>query len=1014
MLTKQLVRKWILRKAKKLSLLSLVLLAGALVYGSFSLSRLSTQYSMRQFLPKSHPLMEADDAVKAMFGLGELEPYFALLELKEGESWLGEARAERLMKVSERIAKEAGVKRVLHFANVEGASGSGRQLNIGRLFTLTAPEKREERYLKDPLLAPNLISPDSRRMLFLVSTEELSTQRSAELISMTRHELEREFPESRVFMGGIPAVQNEMTSILSRELKNFLLLSLLASFAMLLLFFRTWQSVLVPLVIMAAANVAALVGMALSGVAFTVLSTTLPVLVSITVISMATHTMLRFASDYDLERRVHGNPNKLLVLYRSFKGLLLPNFLTAITTAVGFFAIAFTKIPLIREYGLSVGVAVFVAWMSIMCMLPPLLVLFPVPIARRWTGDRARWALWISSYKRELFIGILSVCAFFLWAGKDLNWSARLFDDLPEGQEARRTTELVDAKLGGMIPFDIVITAKEDNAWNDPSLIRALDALAGHFRGQPSIVGSVSSLADFQRAASRMQGKEFPETRAAAAEINFLYGFAEENPVANYLTPEGRSVRMNLRLHDIPADRMERFVGAAASMAERSFPGFEVRTAGMATTVHALNNDLCHELIFGFWQALALIAVLLLLVFRSWRWTLIAVIPNLVTPAVLLGVLALLKTPIKPGIALIFSIALGIAFDNTVYLLGRLRLIGKGREMPVAKAWWQEGNLCLFSSLAIGIGFCVFLVSYFSLNRSFGAYMLVSLFGGLVGDLVLLPVLLMLFPKFPQKKKKENVMKPSTTVAAGFAFLLGASLAYASTIDPNNADQILDQVEKNVKSRDEVADLTMTIIEANGAKKERQVKISRKGEEKHQKVLVRLASPADLKGTALLSVKEGDNSDQWLYLPSSKQTRRILSSKKSSSFMDSELSYEDMGANTKFKSKVLRQEDIGGHKFAVIESVPGAGDSSYSKILTWVALDTYLVGKMEYYDQNQKLLKVSLFSGYKRFDGVWRAQKIHVQNMQNKRGTDLVLSKLNLNKGLDDAEFTESSLSDSD
>lgn len=258
------------------------------------------------------------------------------------------------------------------------------------------------------------------------------------------------------------------------------------------------------------------------------------------------------------------------------------------------------------------------------------------------------------------------------------------------------------------------------------------------------------------------------------------------------------------------------------------------------------------------------------------------------------------------------------------------------------------------------------------------------------------------------------------TVAAGIALALllsplGAANSYAAKENPaDKAKEILKKVEKNISSQDEIANLKMIIVEADGTKKEREIEIKRKGSDGKQKVLVRLQSPSDLKGTSLLSVSKGNQSDQWLYLPSSKQTRRIQSGKKNSSFMDSELSYEDMGAtsDTQVESKFVKEETVNGRKFAVIENLL-KGESSYGKVMVWVDLETYLVGKTEAFDKSMKPIKVSTFSGYKQFDkGVWRAQKVSVSNLQNKRGTILELSDLKLNKGIDDEEFTESALTE--
>jgi uncharacterized protein len=177
----------------------------------------------------------------------------------------------------------------------------------------------------------------------------------------------------------------------------------------------------------------------------------------------------------------------------------------------------------------------------------------------------------------------------------------------------------------------------------------------------------------------------------------------------------------------------------------------------MGAVVHVIHNEISRELIFGFWQALFLIVILLALIFRSPRWALVAAVPNLIPPVVLLGFLAMTHTPIKPGVAIIFSIALGLAFTNTVYAMNRLRSLRRpGRRLPVVKTFHLEGNPCLVSTLVVMMGFSVFLFSYFELNRTFGACMLVSIVAGLVGDLVFLPALLKSAPWLLESKPETQ------------------------------------------------------------------------------------------------------------------------------------------------------------------------------------------------------------------------------------------------------------------
>jgi outer membrane lipoprotein-sorting protein len=254
--------------------------------------------------------------------------------------------------------------------------------------------------------------------------------------------------------------------------------------------------------------------------------------------------------------------------------------------------------------------------------------------------------------------------------------------------------------------------------------------------------------------------------------------------------------------------------------------------------------------------------------------------------------------------------------------------------------------------------------------------------------------------------------KRSLKLAITFCALFSLT---ANAQPPLTADQILKEVEKRVSAVDESATLEMTIIEANSASKTRDVQIRRKTNGNSHKVMVKIQGPANLRGTALLSISEGTKEDQWLYLPSSKQTRRILSSNKSSNFLDSELSYEDMGSssNRKYVNSLLRTEKTPTGDVAVIESKLSTGDSAYSRILAWVPLGNFLVTKLEYYDLTGKLLKVTEMGTYKKFaGGIWRTQDVQVKNVQNHRSTHLMLKDLKINQGLDDHVFTESEMAE--
>lgn len=771
------------QRAQFLSRLVLLVLCMVGILGALVTRGLNTEYSINQFLDSKNPLLMAEFKAKEDFALPTWPYVYVTVSLSEKESGslFTLERVAHLKQATDDASHFTGVRSATSIANAQGASLSkvetqgnkkagteNEGLTVGNILEMTKDSDWSARVLNDPLLSPGLISKDARTALVAVELENFDTRILNTLPEILRTTFQKQFPDSKVSIGGIPAIQNEMGELLKHELFNFVGLALIACLLTLAAFFKDKASMITPILLVGFANIAALASMVLAKIPFTVLSTTLPVIVSIIVLSIATHTMINFASDFEQETKLAGPDEdraaiKVRAVLKTFRALFLPNFLTALTTAMGFAALLTAKVPLIRDYAKCVSVGVLIAWFCVMFALPPILILIPVPRPRSFTASKARWSLHIERNKKRIVLAVLLLAAGLAWEGRGLNWSARLFDDLPKEREARVTSELIDQKLGAIIPLDVIIRTKEQDAWNEPGRIQKLKQLLQKTRNRVG-VGSAIGLSDLIQAGSLAQNQTLPTTRAGIAEMIFLYSFSPERVTSQFVTSDGMQTRLSVRLRDIPGDQMKNVVSEIRSDAQSLFPEAEVETVGMAANVHLINNELSENLIYGFWQAILMISLVLVFVFRSIKWTIAAMLPNLMSPLALMGVMAFTHTAIKPGIALIFSIALGIAYNNTVYLLGRVRLLRQKSEergdplqgMPVIKAWYQEGNPCIFSTLALVGGFAIFMASYFQLNRVFGAYMLLSIMAGMLGDLIFLPALLSWFPWLLESQPKRR------------------------------------------------------------------------------------------------------------------------------------------------------------------------------------------------------------------------------------------------------------------
>ena len=171
------------------------------------------------------------------------------------------------------------------------------------------------------------------------------------------------------------------------------------------------------------------------------------------------------------------------------------------------------------------------------------------------------------------------------------------------------------------------------------------------------------------------------------------------------------------------------------------------------------------------------------------------------------------------------------------------------------------------------------------------------------------------------------------------------------------------------------------------------------------KVLLVFDSPADVRGTALLSHahKEADD-DQWVFLPALKRVKKIASKNRGSPFMGSEFSYENLSTPEleKYHYRFLDQQMLNGVSCFLVERLPKQTSSAYSKEHFWIDQDEYRIQQVEYFDSVNRLEKRLVVSQYKRFGNYWKAGRMLMTNLSSKRSTELLWRNYRFSVGLDE------------
>lgn len=251
-----------------------------------------------------------------------------------------------------------------------------------------------------------------------------------------------------------------------------------------------------------------------------------------------------------------------------------------------------------------------------------------------------------------------------------------------------------------------------------------------------------------------------------------------------------------------------------------------------------------------------------------------------------------------------------------------------------------------------------------------------------------------------------------------FVFFISTGIFLLNAQENLTAEKIVDRSFKATKLAGSEALSTMTIIDNKGRERIRKIasvtKLYDNGET--EKRLIRFLSPADVKGTGLLTFDyERKDDDMWLFMPALRKTRRIVSSEKAKNFMGSEFSYADMTPPTieDFTYTLHGEEEVEGTLCWVIEMLPVdddiADENGFSRRIISVAKEDFVIRRAIYYDLDGELHKELLVKEVKEIDPDnhrYRPMHMIMVNKQNGRKSILKIDEIQFNPGEKDEYFT--------
>ena len=222
---------------------------------------------------------------------------------------------------------------------------------------------------------------------------------------------------------------------------------------------------------------------------------------------------------------------------------------------------------------------------------------------------------------------------------------------------------------------------------------------------------------------------------------------------------------------------------------------------------------------------------------------------------------------------------------------------------------------------------------------------------------------------------------------------------------------IAKMIDEKEQPKDLINRTSMVLTNSKG--KSRMNAMISKSTDRNKRQIIWFLEPKDDKGVAFLKIEHDNGNDEMrMWLPAFKKVRRISSSKKSDSFMGSDLSYEDMTSRELHENSYNRLDDeiVNGNECYVLEIVPNMkANSSYSKHISWIIKDGLIGLKEESYDKRGELKKKKEFQ-YRKLKEYHVMERIYVEDVQKNHTTEITFTDIQVDTGIDKNLFQEKNL----
>lgn len=589
-------------------------------------------------------------------------------------------------------------------------------------------------------------------------------------------------PYGDIYLGGVPMIADDMITFIKNDLIIFGVGVFLFLVGMLTIIFRKPRWVLLPLLSCFYAGLLMLGLLGLVGWNVTVISSNFVSLMLIITMSMNVHLIVRYRQ---LSNDFPDKSQQELVLDTACK-MVWPCLYTALTTIMAFSSLVVSGIKPVIDFGWMMTIGLTVTFLTSFILFPALLVMMSKTAEKLNPRDEFQFTPKLASLtethgnKVLVITALLAVVSVFGISKLEVENS--FINYFSEDTEIYQGLRLIDEKLGGTTPLDVILTLdaeEEDISSEGDDEFADMDALFGGFGDEDNsssdswftperidiikeahdylnsltAVGKVLSLASIIRTGEEINGGEFDAFELAIVSKRMPEEL-KESMIKPYVSEDYNEARINIRILDSLKDlrRKELLEQIKKELVEKTqLSEDKIKVTGILVLYNNMLQSLFKSQILTLGVVMAGIALMLVVLFRSITLAIIGIVPNVLAAAIILGLMGLLRIPLDMMTITIAAITIGIAVDNSIHYIYRFREeFGKTHDYVKTMHYCHAniGKAVFYTAITIIIGFSILVLSNFIPTIYFGLLTALAMFIALFAALTLLPKLILIWKPF--------------------------------------------------------------------------------------------------------------------------------------------------------------------------------------------------------------------------------------------------------------------------